>query len=152
MTKRYCWCCERGFETDDLKFICLCGAENDFSEYKPIQEESDMIPEAKGGTQFNEFIKLPNPLEGREGDVKVGDCVTIKDEFVAPPNEKIKAFIFGGVDLNGTTKTLCINQTSYFEIAKVLGKDTAAWVGKNIEYKGMKKFAKGTGHLWTAQQ
>ena len=109
------------------------------------------VPVHEGGQSYPGFIKLPNPLENKTGDIAINDIVTILTVFDAPTNAKIQSKLVGDVELsNGEKKTVGLNWNSYYNIAKVLGDDTDGWVGKQLKYLGMKKFNKGTGHLWGA--
>jgi hypothetical protein len=76
--KHYCWCCERGIETDDLVFKCVCGTENDFRPYQPtnIEENNTMPFEKSDNAASGAYIKLPK--EGESYDyTKHGKIVEI---------------------------------------------------------------------------
>lgn len=152
MTK--CWNCltEVIFEGgEDTKHCDKCGYEVDRIN-QAITKEEPVIPEGKGG-QFAPFIKLPNPLENKVGEIAVGDKVTVVDEFAPPTSEKLKSALIGVVKLDGGQERTCgLNWTSYYTLAGVLGRDTKDWVGSFITYKGLKKFEKGTGHLWVVEK
>lgn len=108
-----------------------------------------MIPET--ANNYADWLKTPDPLTGTKGEVAVGDTVEIANEFHPVASPKLKKFLYGEVKLpGGEVRALGINQTSYFKISMVFGKDTKAWVGKTIRYEGLKRFTQGTGHLWTA--
>lgn len=110
-----------------------------------------MIPQG-ANTDFNPWIKLPNQLEDKEGEIKVNDCVVILDEFKAVDNPKIKSPLIGNVMLtDGKERTVGLNWSSYFEISKVYGKDTNEWINKEIVFKGLKKVGKGMGNIWSAK-
>ena len=111
-----------------------------------------MIPKTNTAN-FPPFIKLPNQLENKPGEIEIGDKVQIENEFAPPENPKLKSPFIGNVSLTNTDlRTLGLNWTSYYSISKVYGMDTVDWVGKHIIYTGMKKTGKGAiGHLWTAE-
>jgi hypothetical protein len=149
-------CPKCGFLQDsflDLSACEVCGTEIsfDFTE-EPIKKEGKMIPEGKSSS-FASFIKLPNALTGSQGEIAVGEKVTVLSEFAPPTSDKLKSPFIGLVKLaNEEERTLGINWTTYYEIAKVLGRDTKDWIGSFITYLGMKKMGKGgMGHLWSGK-
>jgi len=106
-----------------------------------------MIPETK--TDYLPWIKLPNPLKENKGEVSIGDVITIETEFHKPLSEKIKSFLIAEIKLpNGEKRTMGLNMTSYFTIAKEYGEDTNDWIGKEIVFGGFKQLSKGNGYLW----
>lgn len=132
-----------------------CGAELDASPLiteEFLNKEGKVIPEGKG-SNYPDFIKLPNIIEGTKGEIEVGDQVTVITEFAPPNSPKLKSPLIGTVNLiNGEDRTVGLNWTSYYDLAKVLGKDTKDWLGKEITYAGMKKCGKGAlGHIWSAK-
>lgn len=149
-----CWYCEKpvGWEHDgELEKNCInCGVLNDRNPYP--QKEEKVIPQGNNSSQFNPFLKLPNPLENKEGEIKVGDTVEIIDEFTPPESPKLKSPLVGNVKLpDGQLRAIGLNWTSYYNLAKTLGKDTSTWIGSSIKYEGLKKSTKGAfGHLWSA--
>ena len=115
------------------------------------QGENMAIPQ--GANAFEPFIKLPNPLENKAGEIEIGDKVLIVSEFKSPESPKIKSALVGIVETTaGNKRAVGLNWTSYYAIAKDYGKDTAEWLKKFIVYHGLKKLEKGTGHIWTAEQ
>ncbi len=106
----------------------------------------------QGSNNFSPFLRLPNPLENKDGEIKPEAKVLIISELQPPETEKIKSPLIGEVELtNGERRTIGINWTSYYLISKIYGQDTKDWVGKYLVYHGLKKMDKGTGHLWTAE-
>jgi len=65
MTNRHCWCCERGINSDQDVIICVCGAENDFRPYQPINiEENNTMPFEKSNDAGSiNFLKMPKEGE-----------------------------------------------------------------------------------------
>ena len=153
-----CWYCETEIiwqsDAEMEKHCDNCGVLVDRNPYKPEPQpkEEVMKPEKQGGSQFNPFLKFPNPNEGTEGEIKIGDSVEILDEFAPPTNPKLKSPLFGNVKLeNGDLRAMGLNWGSYYNIASSLGQDTSEWVGKKIKYEGLKKSTKGAyGHRWGA--
>ena len=111
-----------------------------------------MIPKGNS-SNYPPFLKLPNQLENKTGEIEIGDKVQIETEFAPPENPKLKSPFIGNVSLTNTdVRTLGLNWSSYYAISKAYGLDTADWVGKFIIYNGLKKTGKGAfGHLWTAE-
>lgn len=152
---KLCWMCSGNIEfhgEEKTKSCPHCHVENDVVDTYQPNKEVKVIPEGKGG-QFSPFIKLPNPLENKVGEISIGDKVTVTSEFAPPTSEKLKSALIGTVKLeNGEERTCGLNWTSYYTIAGVLGRDTKDWMGSFITYKGLKKFEKGTGHLWIVEK
>lgn len=140
------------FDGGELTKHCPeCGVEVDIIN-QGTKQEVKVIPEGKG-SQFSAFLKLPNPLENKAGEINIGDKVTITSEFAPPVSPKLKSALIGTVKLeNGEERTCGLNWTSYYTLAGVLGRDTKEWIGSFITYKGLKKFEKGTGHLWVVEK
>jgi len=149
-----CWLCGETLPPIEGQLIIncpICGVENDRTDYQLVteKEEVKMIPETKtsSGKDFNQWLNTKHIPEK-------GMVITITGEWSAPVSPKISSFLIGDCEFNGETFTHGINQTSYFEISKVYGKDTNDWVGKKIEYQGKVKMGQrgASGHLWTAKQ
>jgi hypothetical protein len=100
-----------------------------------------MIPQ-EVGTDYPPFLK--------SAELKKNVIVTIKTEFAPPTNTKISSFLIGNVDMGGVLYTLGINPSTYRNIAKDYGTDTAGWIDKDIKFLGMQKLGKGNGYLWSA--
>jgi len=170
---KHCWYCDIDMQLPDDTtgdYNCKgCGMQNSFldttlletTEVKPKTSYDDYMEGRKGddmaipvgANAFEPFIKLPNPLENKAGEIDVGEKVLVITEFQAPNTPKIKSALVGIVETTaGNKRTVGLNWTSYYSVAKDYGKDTKDWEGKFIVYQGLKKFEKGTGHLWTAEQ
>ena len=104
----------------------------------------------------SEFAKYDNATTGVKGNVHVGDVAKIETEFVPdvstkyPESKGLRGKILlhgdGGLKLD-----LRINGSTYRLISSVFGVDTADWVGKSIQYKGLIPCGKGApGHVWHA--
>jgi len=145
-----CWYCEKDivFEGGELVKDCPhCGVENDINPYPPKKEEV-MIPVPKNNnSQFAPWLSTKYiPEKGME--------LTITDEWAAPESSKVSSFVIGECEYLGEKFSQGINETSYREISKVYGKDTANWIGKKIVYQGKVKMGQrgAMGNLWTAKQ
>jgi hypothetical protein len=101
-----------------------------------------MIPESQGNS-YAPFIKC--------AELNKGLVVMIKTEFAPPENPKIQSPIIGNVLMeDGSEYTLGLNWSTLRGLQKVYGVDTKNWIGKKIEFFGMKKLGKGNGYLWGA--
>lgn len=100
-----------------------------------------MIPETTGSS-YAPFIK--------SAEIKKGTVATITSEFQAPTNPKIQSFLIGNIKIGNEEFTLGMNPSTYRTIAGIYGADTIDWVGKEIEFLGMKALGKGKGYLWQA--
>jgi len=143
-----------GYQQDSFKdvFACEgCGADLDFSPYiseEFLKKEGSVIPETKSSVSFAPWLFGKNSPVTPEKGLRV----TITSEWCASTNPKIKAFLFGNCEYDGNDYTVGINETTWREISKVYGSDTADWVGKKLEYQGKVSMGKhgAMGHLWTA--
>lgn len=83
-------------------------------------------------------------------DIKVGDIVTIVDEF-KDMKPKFKAFLTGTISIqSGENRLLGMNKTSYQNISNKYGKDTATWLGKEIKFVGEQKLGNMMGRVFEA--
>ena len=101
-----------------------------------------MKPKVFGGVQFIQ----------KSVELKIGDRVTILDEFDIPQSKNPKltqGFLLGTVEMNGEKYLLGLNKTSYKTIAKDYGIDTTDWEGKELEYNGKVKMGGMEGILWS---
>lgn len=99
---------------------------------------------AGGGNNYPPFLK--------QAELKKGAVVVIMSALRENTNPKIKNKYLMDVGLNGTTYTWTPNITSLNTIGGVYGKTTADWVGKQIEFFGMKTMGQGRGYLWNAYE
>jgi len=163
LSSELCWFCDQPHlvPENDIGKCANCLVDIDRTGYillnipltETLKEDDMPIPKEVKETNYAPFIKLPNIVENKEGEIKVGDSVTIATIFDAPLSAALKSPLVGDVTLvTGETRALGLNWTSYYEIVKDYGKNTDDWVGKQLVYNGMKKCGKGAlGHIWTAK-
>ena len=101
-----------------------------------------MIPEQRG-KQYAPFLSCK--------DLETNTIVTIQTEFTPPETDKIKSFLIGEVEHEGESYTLGINPSTYRNLSKTLGSDTAGWIDKEIRFLGLVQLGQGKGYLWTAE-
>ena len=85
-------------------------------------------------------------------ELKEGDTITILTEPKA--DSRFKGIAVCEVSSpSGEKKLFSFNKTSFFShCVPVWGKDTVAWVGKTLVYKGMQKMGNMQGRLFVPKE
>jgi hypothetical protein len=107
-----------------------------------------MIPEKTAGTGSNNY-----PQFVKQSELISGAIAKIESEFAPPENPKIQSPLIGNISFKGgELYTLGLNWTTYYSLAPIYGKDTQSWIGKEIQFLGMKTMGKGRGYAWVAYE